>query len=79
SQIPSKTIALQYFWGIALLNNVHYKCFTKNKFAPILRFITGLVIGLYNEAIFLVCFSFIFSYIIYQLIQHQRINKNIYF
>ncbi|APC96136.1 hypothetical protein IBE10_06010 [Francisella tularensis subsp. novicida] len=79
SQILSKTIALQYFWGIALLIYFYYKCFTKNKFAPILSFITGLVIGLYNEAIFLVCFSIIFSYIIYQLIQHQRINKNIYF
>ncbi|MDE4978347.1 hypothetical protein NAI52_12045, partial [Francisella tularensis subsp. holarctica] len=45
----------------------------------ILSFITVLVIVLYNESIFLVCFSIIFSYIIYQLIQLQRINKNIYF
>ncbi|APC91294.1 MULTISPECIES: DUF6056 family protein [Francisella] len=79
SQILYKTIALQYFWGIALLSYFYYKCFTKEKFAPLLSFITGLIIGLYNEAIFLVCFSVIFSYIIYQVIQHRTINKNVYF
>ena len=79
SQILSKTIALQYFWGIALLSYFYYKCFTKEKFAPLLNFITGLIIGLYNEAIFLVCFGVIFSYIIYQVIQHRTINKNVYF
>lgn len=79
SQILSKTIALQYFWGIALLSYFYYKCFTKENFAPLLSFMTGLVIGLYNEAIFLVCFSIIFSYITYQVIQHRTINKNVYF
>ena len=79
SQVLCKTLGIQYFWGIALLTLFYYQCFTREIFNPVLSFITGLFIGLYNEAIFLICFGIIFSYILHQVIQHRTINKNIYF
>ena len=78
-QILIKTVALQYFWGIALLTFFYYYCFTKGNKSIFFSTMLGLFIGLYNEAIFMVCFVLSFFYIILQVVKKERVNKSIYF
>jgi hypothetical protein len=75
----SKTIGIQYLWGVALLTYFYYKCFTKKDFSPILSIVTGLIIGMYNEALSFICFSMFFSYIAHQIIVKERVNRNCIF
>jgi hypothetical protein len=74
-QILMKTVALQYFWGIALLTFFYYHCFTKGNKSIFFSTILGLFIGLYNEAIFIVCFVLSFFYIILQVVKKKELIK----
>ncbi|MED7789597.1 DUF6056 family protein [Francisella sp. 19X1-34] len=74
-----KTVGIQYLWGLTLLIIFYYYCFVEQKEIKILSFIIGVIIGLYNVAFSMVIFILFLCYIVHQLLQKQKINKNTFF
>ena len=50
--------------------------YVRDNFSPIKSILLAIIIGLYNEAFFMVIFTIFFFYILYKFIKEVKLNRN---
>ncbi|WP_256868903.1 DUF6056 family protein [Francisella sp. Scap27] len=74
-----KTVGIQYLWGISLLVYIFHELYVEDKVQRLLSIIYGIILGCYNEAFFMVIFTIVFYYIIFQVTARKKLNTNTLF
>ncbi|AXA33581.1 DUF6056 family protein [Francisella adeliensis] len=74
-----KTAGIQYLWGLSLLVYIFNKLYIKNISQRFASVIYGIILGCYNEAFFMVIFTIIFYYIIFEITSRKKLNINTLF